>query len=659
MWIKQATLSALLLLSQNAPSTAFMSPNPAFKTMPLTSLGVSVGLGPGEGKVDRDENEKMIFEDPDHELYRQSRLTKFDEKCDAWFSSLLGSSPGLDEISEKTLSHLNTPVELKDEVQLPPDDPNFTAYVRKLRQPWMPIVPAFGCENYGIPVIRRNAEAWRHFDVLGMIETDYSQTADDYGTDLVLDEATTEKYESLLRSQKVWFDSDTCSARLVYVNGRFCPSLSKTSSVARNLTPEDVSSSRKEITDYLLRLPDGFTDDLAGDKDEVKKECGTTKLSELSAPNHNTGDATSQFAINNQQGVACFAALNSYRAGSVAFVDIPENHEEELPIHILNVVTADGGVSASEDNKGVTRHPRALIVADKLSKASIVQSVVDLEGDSDSSPEIPKFHNGYTQVFLDANATISHSYIEETGGVPTENVECSGDEYEEARKIEAARPGLRNTHLECIDVHLLSDFSNYKGTLMGIGGCGRSKIALTTTLLKPDSFTEINGLSVSGGDQTVDMRTTIHHIAHGTSSKQSQKNMVGGRATATFKGRIRVEQSAQQTDSQQLARTLLLSDRAKIWAIPSLEIIADDVACTHGATISDLSEEEMFYLRSRGLDKIQSRNMLMYAFVDEIGQNVEDCYLKGDGMLKDRIVSRLQILAPKGERAIKGEFSSV
>ena len=136
MWIKQATLSALLLLSQNAPSTAFMSPNPAFKTMPLTSLGVIVGLGPGEGKVDRDENEKMIFEDPDHELYRQSRLTKFDEKCDAWFSSLLGSSPGLDEISEKTLSHLNTPVELKDEVcQDQMIDFDCVTSFRKIRDP--------------------------------------------------------------------------------------------------------------------------------------------------------------------------------------------------------------------------------------------------------------------------------------------------------------------------------------------------------------------------------------------------------------------------------------------------------------------------------------------------------------------------------------------
>ena len=479
---------------------------------------------------------------------------------------------------------------------------------------------------------------------------------------MVLDEATTEEYKSRLEAQKVWIDSSSCSARLVYINGRFCPSLSITNSISQNVTPEGLSNTRDDIINYLNRLPDGFTDELAGETDEIVKECGTDVLSQLSAPHHNTGPATSQFAINNQQGMACFAALNSVRAGSVALIDLPENHEEELPIQILNVITNDGGLSSGDgvDGKGVAFHPRTLIVGEKFSKASIIQNTVDLDAEDKFTPSTPsKFHNGYTQVFLAENATLTHSYIEESGGMPVANVEVSGQEYDEAREMESKRSAIRDTHLASIDVHLQSDFSNYKGTIMGLGGCGRSKIAMTTTILKPDAYAEINGMSLSGGDQTVDMRTTIHHIAHGTTSRQTQKNMVGGRATATFKGRIRVEQSAQQTDSEQLARTLLLSDMAKIWAIPSLEIIADDVSCTHGATISDLSEEEMFYLRSRGLDRTLSRNMLMYAFVDEIGKRVDNNFLRVDGGLKDRIVARLERLAPLGDRAIKGEFSSV
>ena len=139
--------------------------------------------------------------------------------------------------------------------------------------------------------------------------------------------------------------------------------------------------------------------------------------------------------------------------------------------------------------------------------------------------------------------------------------------------------------------------------------------------------------------------------------------MVGGRSTASFRGRIRVEQSAQQTDSEQLSRTILLSDHARIWATPSLEIIADDVQCTHGATVSDLSEEELFYLRSRGLDMITSRNLLMYAFVEEIGSSVDETIAGGfddESGLRQRIISRLENLVPAGEKTlVGGEFQSV
>ena len=128
----------------------------------------------------------------------------------------------------------------------------------------------------------------------------------------------------------------------------------------------------------------------------------------------------------------------------------------------------------------------------------------------------------------------------------------------------------------------------------------------SASLLRSDAHATVNGFVLSGGAQRTDFRTNIHHIAQGTSSRQNQKNMVGGRSTTSFRGRIRVEQSAQQTDSEQIARTVLLSDKARIWATPSLEIIADDVTCTHGATVSDLSEEELFYLHSCGLDRITS-----------------------------------------------------
>ena len=138
--------------------------------------------------------------------------------------------------------------------------------------------------------------------------------------------------------------------------------------------------------------------------------------------------------------------------------------------------------------------------------------------------------------------------------------------------------------------------------------------------------------------------------------------MIGGRAVGSFRGRIRVEQAAQLTDSEQLSRSILLSDKARVWSVPSLEIIADDVQCTHGATVSDLSEEELFYLRSRGLSRASARNLLMYAFAGDISSAVDPAMrmeVDSNEGLQHRVIQRLENLVPRGDRAIKGEFQSV
>merc|ERR1711966_625215 len=214
-------------------------------------------------------------------------------------------------------------------------------------------------------------------------------------------------------------------------------------------------------------------------------------------------------------------------------------------------------------------------------------------------------------------------------GVPTSRTEMSDTDAKAAglhrtpHQVEAERPALRDAHLHCVDAHVIGDGGRYTASLMALGGTGRSRLGIAGHPLRPAAFASVNGFPLSGGAQRTDTRTNIHHMAQGTTSRQEQRNMVGGRSTASFRGRIRVEQSAQQTDSQQLSRTMLMSDHARILSTPSLEIIADDVECTHGATVSDLSEEELFYLRSRGLDPTMSRSLLMYAFVDEISRKVD------------------------------------
>ena len=547
------------------------------------------------------------------------------------------------------------------------EDKNWTPYQINVL-PTSAVLPAFGLEQYGLPTPRKNAETWRHFDVVGMVNVDYSGQPDGIGSDLVLDDDVAKRYKSAMKEGGIWLDDGECAARLVYVDGKYCPTLSKSTDNVRNLSRKDFAddSLSDEILNNLNRLPDGFTDELAA---EVPSgDSFLTSLKSLSGPDHNVGDPNSQFAINNQQGTACFAALNSIRTGAVALMDVPaglnDGVDEPKPVVIINGQTANMGCSDDEKD-GASCHPRILAIAGEGSSSSLVQSYIDL-GSTDDGVNKAKLNNGFTQIYIKKGANLTHAYLEETGGIVTPGVEgSSGNEDQSStidpREMESKRPALRNTHLECIDVHVAGDDGRYTAAIMGLGGNGRSRISLSASLLRPGAHASLNGFVLAGGAQRTETKTNIHHVAQGTTSQQTQRNMVGGRATSSFRGRIRVEQSAQQTDSDQLSRTILLSEKARVWAVPSLEIIADDVKCTHGATVSDLSEEELFYLRSRGVDRETARNMLMYAFVDEVGQAVPAA-VRGnddhDSGLKRRCIKRLQNVVPQGERALKGEFQS-
>ena len=452
------------------------------------------------------------------------------------------------------------------------------------------------------------------------------------------------------------------TARLVYINGRFCPQLSLTTESANNMAPSDLEND--EVKEYLGRVTDGFTDELSAKVPSGPKDF-LSSFSNLSFPDHNVGDPTSQFAINAQQGTACFAALNTARTGAVALIRNPAGTNKDTegdlkPVLLVNAISRDMGASV-EEGQGVACHPRALVIAEEESRMSLVQSCVDL----DQGDELPTLYNGYTQVFVKKGADVSHSYLEETGGMVTGATEVSDNDVPEGtatpRSIEAQRPALKDTHLEALDVHCVGDDAKYANTVMSIGGNGRVRIAMTVALLRPGSHAVLKGFSLSGGAQRTDIKTNIHHIAQATTSEQLQKCMIGGRATGAFRGRIRVEQSAQQTESNQLSRTILLSDRCRAWAAPTLEIIADDVQCAHGATVSDLSEEELFYLRSRGLDQSTARNMLMYAFAGDVSVCI-DPSMRGEidskSGVTNRVIQRLENLVPRGDRKVKGEFQS-
>ena len=140
----------------------------------------------------------------------------------------------------------------------------------------------------------------------------------------------------------------------------------------------------------------------------------------------------------------------------------------------------------------------------------------------------------------------------------------------------------------------------------------------------PGGMTQLNGAQLLGGVQHGDITTVVSHDAPSCGSRQTVKNVLDGRSRGVFQGRIEVARVAQKTDGYQMNQALLLSPDAEVDSKPQLEIFADDVKCSHGATVGELDAEQLFYLRSRGVPQAQARTMLVRAFMAEALDAVAD-----------------------------------
>jgi Fe-S cluster assembly protein SufD len=149
-------------------------------------------------------------------------------------------------------------------------------------------------------------------------------------------------------------------------------------------------------------------------------------------------------------------------------------------------------------------------------------------------------------------------------------------------------------------------------------GAHISRLDLTVQHAGDGAECTLDGLALVGGQQLADTHTVVDHTLPQGVSRQLHKCIVGGNAHAVFHGKVMVRPGAQKTDSAQSSRSLLLSSKARVDTQPQLEIFADDVKCTHGATVGQLDSEEVFYLQSRGLSEAAARNLLTYAFAGEI-----------------------------------------
>jgi Fe-S cluster assembly protein SufD len=269
-----------------------------------------------------------------------------------------------------------------------------------------------------------------------------------------------------------------------------------------------------------------------------------------------------------------FCALNTAFVEDGAYVHIPRGTLVEEPIYLLFVSTADDAPSMS--------HPRNLIVAEEDSQATFVEDYVSLDGGA-------VFCNTVTELVAGDHTVLSHYMIER--------------EHKEAFNISTLRIQQgRSTNVVSHSVLLGGALvrNNVHPVLAGEGGeC------------------LINGLFIGNGGQHLDNYMLVEHASPRCGSRQFYNGILDGHAHGVFHGRIIVHKDAQKTDAKQTNRNLLLSDDAQIDTKPQLEIYADDVKCTHGATIGQIEGDALFYLRSRGIDEVSARKLLLFAFASE------------------------------------------
>lgn len=271
-----------------------------------------------------------------------------------------------------------------------------------------------------------------------------------------------------------------------------------------------------------------------------------------------------------------FTGLNAALNVDGAFFYVPAGITVTTPVHVIHVAT---GASA-----GVTIAPRTLAVVEQNATATLIESFVSVGSVG------AYFTDACAELVLGANARLEH--------------------------IRVQREGDEAQHIGFTQVDQQRD-SHYRSFVLHLGG----KLArhnLHAKLNASNIETLLYGLYLTSGEQVVDNHTAIFHNEPNCNSWEVYKGVLADSSRAVFNGKVFVEPVAQKTDAKQTNRNLLLGDSAKVDTKPQLEIFADDVKCTHGATVGKLDELQRYYLQTRGIAGQTAQALLIWAFVAEV-----------------------------------------
>lgn len=277
------------------------------------------------------------------------------------------------------------------------------------------------------------------------------------------------------------------------------------------------------------------------------------------------------------------AALNTALMADGAVLRLAPGTELARP---LLLIFLGGGA-----DRAVAFHPRSVIVAEAGSRATIVELHAPAAAGDDAYWSQP-----VTDIVVGDNAELRH-------------YKCQSE-------------SLQAYHLAATIVRVGAG-ARYDSFALAAGGTlARNEVAVT--LDGPGASCRLDGGFLARGRQHVDTTTEIVHAKPNATSHEAFKGVLDGQGRAVFQGRIVVAKDAQKTDGHQSCRTLLLSDRAEIDTKPELEIYADDVKCSHGATVGELEQDALFYLKARGIPEAVARRMLVEAFLGDVIDTIAD-----------------------------------
>ncbi|MCA9291461.1 MAG: Fe-S cluster assembly protein SufD [Phycisphaerales bacterium] len=271
---------------------------------------------------------------------------------------------------------------------------------------------------------------------------------------------------------------------------------------------------------------------------------------------------------------APFVAMNTALLTEGVVVRVPRDAKIEHPVHVVHVTVGDASP--------VVNAPRTLVIAERGGIVSVVESFISIGAAANLTTAV-------TEVVVDDGASVRHD------------------------RVQMDAPTGR--HISTVAVREIGP-GTVTSTTITLGGA-LVRNHYRADLDTPGADCTFNGLAVASGTSTVDHTLRINHNQPHGSSWQFFKNILDDAATGSFCGRIYVAEDAQKTDAKQTNKNMILSGTAHAYTRPQLEIFADDVKCTHGATIGRMEPSQLFYLRSRGIDPNAARRLLIFAFANE------------------------------------------